>query len=85
MSIMVRHHKGFGHGLNPGTNEDINCESCKREKTAGQEPSITDGSALPPAPLPWQQDWQRLADAELDHDKGLADVELDRIGIEHHG
>jgi hypothetical protein len=27
----VREHRGFGHGLAPGTDRDINCGSCTRE------------------------------------------------------
>ena len=27
----VREHRGFGHGLAPGTVSDMNCPSCKRE------------------------------------------------------
>jgi hypothetical protein len=39
--MQVREHHGFGHGLTPGTTEDINCVSCKREKAEGAEPHIT--------------------------------------------
>jgi len=46
----VRNHPGFGHGLRPGTTEDINCPSCKREKAAGVVPDITKaGEAWKPA------------------------------------
>ena len=37
----VRNHDGFGHGLKPGTTEDINCGACKRERAEGIEPHIT--------------------------------------------
>ena len=37
----VRYHRGFGHGLQPGTDHDINCGSCQREGVAGQTPVIT--------------------------------------------
>jgi hypothetical protein len=36
--MRVREHRGFGHGLRPGTDRDINCPSCKREDAA---PGIT--------------------------------------------
>jgi hypothetical protein len=39
--MRIREHKGFGHGLRPGTTEDINCPICKREKAEGTEPVIT--------------------------------------------
>jgi hypothetical protein len=39
--MRVRNHKGFGHGLKPGTDEDINCSSCIKEKAAGITPDIT--------------------------------------------
>jgi hypothetical protein len=39
--MRVREHHGFGHGLQPGATEDINCLSCKREKDEGTEPKIT--------------------------------------------
>jgi hypothetical protein len=38
--MQIREHHGFGHGLRPGTTEDINCPSCKHEKAEGQEPRI---------------------------------------------
>jgi hypothetical protein len=36
----IRNHRGFGHGLRPGTTEDINCLSCQREKAGGLAPDI---------------------------------------------
>lgn len=39
--MRIREHRGFGHGLRPGTDEDINCPSCKAEKEAGKAPLIT--------------------------------------------
>jgi hypothetical protein len=39
--MRVRHHKGFGHGLRPGTGHDMNCASCQREHAAGTTPVIT--------------------------------------------
>lgn len=39
--MRVIHHRGFGHGLRPGTNHDINCCSCQREVAEGIEPVIT--------------------------------------------
>lgn len=38
--MRVRHHQGFGHGLEPGTDRDINCPSCKREDTVLTETDI---------------------------------------------
>jgi len=38
----VREHHGYGHGLAPGTDHDMNCLSCKRERAAGQVPVITE-------------------------------------------
>lgn len=32
--MRVREHAGYGHGLRPGTNSDINCPSCKAEDAA---------------------------------------------------
>lgn len=29
--MRVREHRGFGHGLRPGEDRDLNCPSCKRE------------------------------------------------------
>ncbi len=39
--MRVREHHGFGHGLRPGTSDDVNCTSCIRENTEGREPVIT--------------------------------------------
>lgn len=39
--MRVRNHKGFGHGLRPGTDQDMNCLSCQREQAEGTEPVIT--------------------------------------------
>lgn len=39
--MRIIHHKGFGHGLRPGHNHDINCGSCIREVAEGVEPEIT--------------------------------------------
>lgn len=41
--MRVREHHGFGHGLRPGDDQDINCLSCKREREAGAEPVIHRG------------------------------------------
>ena len=38
--MRVREHRGFGHGLRPGTDRDINCGSCQAEQAAGQAPVI---------------------------------------------
>ena len=38
--MRIREHKGFGHGLRPGTDEDINCLSCQKEKAEGKTPVI---------------------------------------------
>jgi hypothetical protein len=48
----VRNHKNWGHGLKPGTTEDINCHACKREKAAGKVPDITKAGEAwkPPQP-----------------------------------
>lgn len=37
-----RRHRGFSHGLRPGTDHDINCISCQREHERGQRPLITE-------------------------------------------
>jgi hypothetical protein len=39
--VRVTEHQGFGHGLAPGTDQDINCGSCTSEKEQGVEPCIT--------------------------------------------
>ncbi len=39
--MRVREHNGFGHGLRPGTDHDMGCGSCKRERAAGITPVIT--------------------------------------------
>lgn len=38
--MRIRQHNGFGHGLEPGRNQDINCPSCKQEREANIEPTI---------------------------------------------
>jgi hypothetical protein len=40
-SFRVREHHGYGHGLQPGTDHDLNCGSCQRDRTAGVAPVIT--------------------------------------------
>lgn len=50
--MRVREHSGWGHGLPPGTNHDINCKACRREKAEGKEPVITGTDTRPPAPTP---------------------------------
>lgn len=45
--VRVRHHKGFGHGLRPGCDSDMNCLSCKREQKEGRRPVITAGPVPP--------------------------------------
>ena len=32
----TRNHRGWGHGLRPGTTSDLNCVACKREDAAKQ-------------------------------------------------
>lgn len=39
--MRVREHRGYGHGLRPGEDWDMNCLSCKREKAEGMVPVIT--------------------------------------------
>lgn len=39
--MRVREHHGYGHGLRPGEDRDLNCPSCKREQQSGTEPRIT--------------------------------------------
>jgi hypothetical protein len=39
--MRVREHQGFGHGLAPGTDHDMNCTSCQSERAAGTPPVIT--------------------------------------------
>jgi hypothetical protein len=46
--MRVRQHKGFGHGLRPNTDQDINCTSCIREHANGVEPTITGEDAYDP-------------------------------------
>jgi hypothetical protein len=41
IKMRVRNHRGFGHGLNPGTDHDMNCPSCQREREQGVAPDIT--------------------------------------------
>lgn len=36
-------HKGWGHGLSPGTTFDLCCIACKRERAEGTEPNIREG------------------------------------------
>lgn len=38
--MRTRMHRGFGHGLHPGSDQDLNCTSCKQEREAGQWPVI---------------------------------------------
>ena len=46
--MRIREHHGFGHGLRPGDDWDMNCPSCKAEREAGKTPVITeDGWAGP--------------------------------------
>lgn len=40
--MRIREHHEFGHGLAPGTDEDINCNACKAEKALGITPNITE-------------------------------------------
>lgn len=59
----VRNHKNWGHGLKPGTTEDINCHACKREKAEGKVPDITrEGEVWKPAPN--MADWQASPDVD---------------------
>lgn len=37
----IREHRGFGHGLKPGTTSDINCGSCKSEDEGQVRPLFT--------------------------------------------
>lgn len=45
----IRHHNGFGHGLRPGTDYDINCLSCQQERAQGIPPVITVNGKVPAA------------------------------------
>jgi hypothetical protein len=47
--MRTRYHRGFGHGLLPGTDHDMNCIACKRERAEGIKPLIqgTDPSYCP--------------------------------------
>lgn len=42
--MRIRNHHDFGHGLRDGTDEDINCLSCQREKHDGDTPDISDAT-----------------------------------------
>jgi hypothetical protein len=42
--MLIRNHRGFGHGLKPGTTRDLNCPSCTAEAAAGIMPDITAGA-----------------------------------------
>jgi hypothetical protein len=48
--MRIRHHHGFGHGLRPGEDRDLNCTSCKSEREAGTEPIITGSDDRTPGP-----------------------------------
>ena len=39
--VRMRNHKTFSHGLNPGSEEDVNCRACIAESTEGKTPDIT--------------------------------------------
>ena len=41
--MRIREHRGYGHGLRPGTDWDMNCPNCQRDKRLGIAPVITDG------------------------------------------
>jgi hypothetical protein len=51
--MRVREHHGWGHGLPPGTDRDINCRACRREQAEGQEPVITGSDTAPADPEAW--------------------------------
>lgn len=38
--MRTRLHNSFGHGLAPGSDHDINCQSCTRERREGTAPHI---------------------------------------------
>jgi hypothetical protein len=40
-AMRTREHKGYSHGLKPGTSADMNCPNCQDEQAAGQAPVIT--------------------------------------------
>lgn len=48
--MRVREHLGFGHGLQPGTDRDINCLSCISEHVNGVTPVITGTATRPLGP-----------------------------------
>ena len=50
--MQIREHRGFGHGLRPGTTHDMNCPSCQAERAAGKPPQIHD-STVPWNPVSW--------------------------------
>lgn len=39
--MRTRWHLSYGHGLTPGTDHDMLCPSCKRERAEGRQPDIT--------------------------------------------
>jgi len=39
--MRIRQHHGYGHGLNPGDNSDLNCPSCQDDIAEGIPPVIT--------------------------------------------
>ena len=39
--MRIREHGNYGHGLEPGTDADLNCLSCRAEQDKGTAPRIT--------------------------------------------
>lgn len=39
--MRIRQHRNYGHGLTLGTDHDINCRECQRDRAAGVAPVIT--------------------------------------------
>lgn len=59
--MRIRQHKGFGHGLRPGTDQDINCSSCKRERAEGVEPVIVEAGSVLDTQV--SDDYEQVMDA----------------------
>lgn len=79
-----RVHRGFGHGLRPGSDQDLNCTSCKREREAGQWPVIAgEGKEEPGMALAGSDDiagWiAKVGEAQVLIDHRLLDQAQDAL------
>lgn len=90
--MRIREHHGFGHGLTPGHDSDLNCPSCKTEAALGVLPRFADDTTMTGvfALLTDTENdtlWRKLFSARVDHmgtiDKGV-DAELRDINRDLH-